>query len=384
MNNILLSMTRFLRDRGIDAELFLFDDEAPHFHPSADSFDLSYQSYTTQLAWGDSLQIAKVRGADIARTFARFDRIIGCGTAPAYLHKAARALDLFVPYGGDVFELPFRPQSLSRLKLRASAEAIIRQRRGIVAAKAVVVDGSLAYERALDRLNVRSERIRLALPFPHTLTYAPSTIGAHYAQSHWYGALHALRQRSDVMVFHHARHIWGDAYGPAQAKGNDKLIHGFKRAQVARPDVKYTLVMCEYGPEVARSRALVRSLGLEQSVLWLPQTVRKELMVGLSLADIGCGEFSVSWLSGGTIYETLASGKPLLHYRDDALYARDFPDLYPLMNANTAEQIAAHLVAYADRPDAHRAMGEAGRRWHQTHAIEQPIDAIVQRLKLAR
>lgn len=377
MNNILFSMARYLRDRGVDAHLFLFDDESSHFHPSADTFDLKFQAYTTQLPWGHALKVASTKPLEIARVAGGFDRLIGCGTAPAYLDKIGRGLDIFVPYGGDVFELPFRLQHLSRLQPRASAESLLRQRRGIRRARTILVDGSVAYEQALNRLSARGQRLRVALPFPHVPTYAPDVLAHNHVRGQWYPDLKALRERSDVMVFHHARHIWGDAYGHAQAKGNDKLIRGFAKAHRLRPDARLSLVMCEYGPEVARSRALVGQLGLDAHVLWLPQTQRKELMLALSLADIGCGEFSVSWLSGGTIYETLTAGKPLLHHRDDALYARDFPELYPMMHANTSEQVCEHLVRYIDNPAPFLAMGEAGRQWHMKYAVEQPMRAVM-------
>jgi glycosyltransferase involved in cell wall biosynthesis len=381
MNNIMFALARYLRDRGFEADLFLFDDEHAHFHPSADSYSLEYQKFTTQLMWGKPLGISKVTKKDLLSVLDPYPKLLGCGAAPAYVDKADRILDIFVPYGGDLFELPFRIQGVSRRTPQASLEVLFRQRRGIRNSRAILIDQSVEYTEAISRLRATGKQVTVGLPFPYTPEYAPETIAAHYNQTHWYQDLRALRERSDVMVVHHARHIWGDAFGARQAKGNDKLLRGFKQAQEARPNVRYTLVMCEYGPEISRSKQLVHELGLESAVLWLPQTQRKELMVALNLADIGCGEFSVSWLTGGTINETLAMGKPLLHYRNDALYTQHFPELYPLMNAYSQGEICSHLVDYADRPEHYKTMGAKGRAWHATYAIEEPLRAIAALLK---
>lgn len=384
MNNILFSITRFLRDRGVDATLLLFDDESAHFHPSADSFDLGFQAYTRALGWGTPLDIALRSPADIARSVREFDVLVGCGSAPAYLDKADRRLDVFVPYGGDLFELPFQLPGFRRRAPRSTIEMPLRQRRGLLRADAMLYDRSPAYERAVERLGYPGRRVLATLPLVYSPQYAPETIAAHYGQSHWHGEVARLRSRVDVLVLHHARHIWGSEHGVWQAKGNDKLVRGFAEARRRRPDVRFGLVMVEYGPEVNRTRALVSELGLERDVLWLPLTVRKELMIAMSLADVGCSELTNSWLSGGTIFEALAMGKPLLGRREDALYRGFAPELYPMMNASSDDEVAAHLVDYADRPRYWREVGSAGRAWYERFAVEESLRLIEDALRLPR
>lgn len=382
MNNILFSVTRFLRDRGVDATLLLLDDEEPHFHPSADTFDLSYQAYVRRVPWGDPLQIARVSRESIAASVRDFDVLVGCGSAPAFLDKIDRTLDIFIPYGSDLFELPFHIQGFRRRAPMSTLELPIRQRRGIRRAKVLLGDRSIAYDEATARLGYAGERAFQSIPMIYTPLYSPATLPQYYGRSHWFADVKRLRDRVDVLVVHHARHIWGADFGVWQAKGNDKLVRGFAEAVARRRDVRFGLVMLEYGPEVERTRALVAELGLADRVLWLPQTVRKEVMVAMSLADIGCGEFANSWLSCGTIYETLAMGKPLLHRRDDELYTQFFPELYPLMNVQTAADISRHLLDFVDRPGHWRAVGERGRAWHQRYAVDIPLDGIARRLGL--
>ncbi|MBX3192236.1 MAG: glycosyltransferase [Labilithrix sp.] len=377
---MLFSLTRYLRDQGVDAELRLLNDEDAHFHPSADTFDLSYQQFVRRVGWGDPREIARISADDVARSVRGFDFLIGCGSVPAYLDKIGRALDIFIPYGSDLIELPFEIQGPRRRAPFSIVEAPLRQRRGVRRSKTLWGDRSIAFDRATSRLRYSGARAFKSVPMVYTPLYSPNVLHAYYDRSHWYGHVKELRDRVDVLVLHHARHIWGADSGIWQAKGNDKLVHGFAQACTLRKDVKFGLVFLEYGPDVERTRELVHQLGLESQVLWLPQTLRKEVMIAMSLADIGCGEFANSWLSCGTVYETLAMGKPLLHRRDDELYSAFFPELYPLMNVRTAADVARHLVDYVDRPDHWNAVGEAGRTWHQRYAVDHSIDAILAKL----
>src|SRR5207249_1476051 len=111
---------------------------------------------------------------------------------------------------------------------------------------------------------------------------------------------------------------WKNPEDPFAQKGNDRLVNAYAKFLTGRPEVRACLVMFEYGDDVEETKSLVRALDIEKNVRWFPAMYRKDLMVGLSLSDIGCGEFAISCFGAGTVYETLAMGKPLLHYRDDA------------------------------------------------------------------
>jgi hypothetical protein len=132
---------------------------------------------------------------------------------------------------------------------------------------------------------------------------------------------------------------------------------------------------------VEDSRELARELGIDGLVRWFPRMARKDLMVGLSLCDLATGEFGMSWLSAGTIYEALAMARPLVHHRDDRLYEGFFPELYPVMAARSVEEIEAALHGAADDPDGRRVTGEEGRRWLQRHAIDTPVEAFVRLIR---
>ena len=105
-NNMLFAVTRCLRDAGVDVTLLLQNNELWQFHPSLDTFDFSYRSYTSTLPWGDTESFHHADGQHLRRDLERFDFLIGINTAPAFCYKAGRRLDLFIPHGNDLYKLP--------------------------------------------------------------------------------------------------------------------------------------------------------------------------------------------------------------------------------------------------------------------------------------
>ena len=152
-------------------------------------------------------------------------------------------------------------------------------------------------------------------------------------------ALSALdREASDLLVFNHSRIAIDKT---VNYKGTEKLLEGFAAFVKKHPKVRANLAILEYGPDVARARELAARLGIGHAVRWFPLMARKEVLLGLSLADVACGELGYSYLYGGAITECIAMGKPMIHYRNDA----DFPaeDLFPILPAYTAEDVLAQL-----------------------------------------
>lgn len=373
MNNNFFSLARHLRDRGYDTDVLLFKNELEHFHPSADCFDQSWREYCTSLSWGDPYELLRVNEQTIRANLANYDVLIGCGSAPAYLSRIGRTLDVFVPYGTDLIYWPFL--RFGHPKHQWSYYHFARaQRLGIQRSACIHLDATNPQiECILQKLKVQGRLMRRGVPMLYTPDYAPERISRLRSQCPTYPTFEKIRNKHSVVVFHQARHVWGKRRETMFGKGNHKLIAGFAHFVKHCRSENPCLVMFEYGKEVERSKALVRELGIEHQVYWFPKATRKEIMVGLSVADVGTGEFNVSWLSGGAIYETLALAKPLIHYREDSLYQETYPSLYPMIHARTSEQIGTALCDYAACPSYYRSLGEQGREWFQEYAIAQPL-----------
>ena len=373
MNNSGFALARYLRDRGIDADLLLFENEQDHFHPACDTYDLDFVSYTRSLTWGSQMRFLKTSAQQVRQDVAGYDVLIGCGMAPGILWKAGISLDIFVPYGWDLWEYP-RYRSGSAAWIAKTWPAVFAQRRGIgKAAVFHMTPTNDLYEGQWRRLAGGSERWREGSPVIYAPAYDSSRLDDILPRTHWGMEFKAIRAETDLMVISHARHVWRIDPSKPAAKGTHKLLQGWARFRKDQPEVRARLITMEYGQDVEASKALVGELGISDSVIWMPKMTRKDVMAGLLLADIACGEFQNSWMAAGVFYEALVAEKPLLTYREDALYRNDFPELYAVMNAFSPEEIAHQLNAYVADPARFREMGRDGRRWYQRHIADAGV-----------
>lgn len=372
MNNHFFSVVRHLRDVGIEAHLLRLKGEPLHFHPSYDTFDLSYQAYTKAAPWGEPSLYSAVAPADIRRFLTRFPFIVGCGPTPAFMEAAGMRLDMFIPHGSDLAEMPFfRPSSPTRGAVSSVVRFPMAQRRGIRHARFNGGAYTPQFEETFAQIGAEGKREAFPIPPVYANDFNADRIDAFYGRSNWYEDFRKIRESNDVIVFHHSRHIWKSRATPISKKGNDKLIRGFAKAVAAHPDVRFGLVMLEYGPDVEPSMQLIRELGIEKNVHSFPLMARRELFVGISLADIVCGEFAISWNFGGTIIEGIAMAKPLLHYRDDSMYPEE--ERFPVMNVNTDEDIFRALSDYVVRPKHYQAMGREAHAWFKSYIVDRSM-----------
>ena len=225
MNNNFSAICRYLLDCGYDAKLFTFDyeKEYPHFHPSADCYDDSWKSFTHELSWGSAKTFLKVDRKYLQKFFEEFDIIIGCGYAPAFVHKADRRLDVFVPHGSDINHLPYLekyyPKDVGRFLFVGR-----NQKSGIVRARHVFCDRwTEDLERKINRLNLQGKRHFSIMPAIYTPQYLNLEIDANEPVI---GDLVKIRSNSDLIIFHHIRHSWVNPVDKIAMKSNNYLFEG--------------------------------------------------------------------------------------------------------------------------------------------------------------
>jgi glycosyltransferase involved in cell wall biosynthesis len=384
MNNFGLCVVRYLRDLGYDAELVLFEEEAAHFHPSADSFDLSYQAYTRSVPWGSSFRFSDVPIADVAREIAGYDQVWGCGVMPAYFQKMQRTLDVFFPYGSDLEGLtrfpgiPFRRRSV-----RSFFELPYRQRLGIRHhCRAVAMDPSPWFEAKLREVGFRGQHIGESVPLVYQPAYADVSKFEH--RSFWAPILRELRARHDFIIFHPTRHIWRPGAAEANGKGNDRLLRAFARLVKERKRPAH-LITTEYGPDVSASRSLIDELGVADHVTWLPVMPRREVMVAFNIADIAAGDFHVGWHTGGVVFEAFASSTPLVHYRNESSLSRAERDaLPPILPAHSELEILEVLSNFPSQREAYRQVGKRAQAWLAQNSGAQQVERIARAAGLRR
>jgi len=374
MNNNAFVLVRYLRDAGIDATFLMYPNEAAHFQPAADTFSLDFRAFGRKIDWGVSTSFLATSARAVRDTVDEFDILVGCGLAPAFLEKIGRPLDVFMPYGDDIWtEVSYR--LVNPRHLLPVWSAVHHQRRGIPKSKVFhMVATNALYERQWERYGGAAERWTEPLPLVHLPTYDPATRDVWTTQTHWKHVFRQIRDRNELVVFYHARHLWADKSDKLNNKGTDIFLEGWKMFRQQFPNVSATVVTFEYGRDVSHSKRLIEDLGISDSVTWLPLMSRKDIMAGLVDADIVCDELVNSWMGSGVTYEALAMGVPVLTYRDDALYASQYESLYPVLNARSAEDVAARLAEHVWSPDVSKEKGKAGRDWYEKHVVEAAVN----------
>ena len=375
MNNCMLPIARTLADDGHTVTLFLLD-EYEHFLPEADYFEPVQNITITYLGWNHQNfhTITKKKVRELFEAFAYF---IGTDYAPAILLKARMTVDLYFPAGGDLFDYPYR--KLQRTKWLPAIFQIEAwrcakyQKIGLGLVGCVSMDAANEdFEKYLKLLKMdRKERIP-ALPFLYMKQYTAS----YFEKSAHYKMISDLRKNNDFLIIQHCRQSWTCDKSDLHYKANELLLEGFGAFKKEYPNVNAVLLLLKYGFDVEASRELIRSLGIEENVVWLPKMFRKDLMAVISQCDAGVGELGRSWLSYGAVYETLAMKLPFIGNRKDSDYLPKMPVLYPMYHAETSRQVEQRLYEiYSDRETA-RATAEKAYGWFLEYAIHGSVNSV--------
>lgn len=403
MNNNNFALLRYLRDLGADAHLLLYANDGQgslsHFKPECDTWEIEkWQSYVHQtdipntpiaalefpLSWILSLRSALISVVEnddwqrpvsrhkIIDAYGKFDRLVGSGITPATLDRVGLGLDIFYPYSSGV-EYLRTGEFLVRFDGRLGTNRLIftriaqRQATGIRSAKHVLNSEMGITNDVL--LGIGTEPKRLAIPMVFNRENYPEAPPTRNLRDAWIAI-----SRADFTILHQARLMWrnpGNYSSEAwikENKNNHWLLHSFADLIKARPDIKTCLFIVEYGPDVDATKRLAIELGVETYIHWLPQMGRRELMWLLSHVSVGVGEFynvrKMIW--GGTGWEVLASGKPLLQGFN--FEEAEFKEIYgypppPMLPVRTREDMLIQLLDMADHPEKPEEIGRGAKEW---------------------
>lgn len=370
MNNNFFSLLRYLRDAGVHADLFLLNNEMSHFLPENDTWNLSiYKKYIKTLRVGNPIIDFFKNKKRVVQEFGDYDFLVGCDYTPYYLTKSNQRLDLFIPYGSDLYEFPFSKPLLSDKSLKAIIIQGIRnffvsgvQRSGILsAANVVCIDIIETYKVALNRLGLVS--LKWAVPIVYNEA-KPASIEAPDAFKDLIKKIESFEFR----VLSQSRQYWTSSMDNAtrdDIKNNDLLIKGF--ADFLRESKSNAcLILFSYGPDVENSKALIEKLGIAENVIWMPKMPRKWILYLISeYAHIGADQFKGGYF-GGTGYEILACGKPLMNTvsipADDfrKITGMDFP---PVINVKSHNEICEALLHYFENPSELQKLSSDSTLW---------------------
>ncbi|MEZ5017524.1 MAG: glycosyltransferase [Flavipsychrobacter sp.] len=394
LNNNFFAITRLLRDNGYDAHLF-FRSGQDHFHPKADTYDLSYVNYCHEVNWLDK-GFHNVDKENVLEDVKGFDFYIGQGDEAATAYYAGINMDVYYPYGSDVFkyahlkqEYSFRDKLLSQIRMGKKTITYKQMQRGTLAkyTKGVIVNSREIFssywddiwEERFDALNCGDKRRYVSMPFLYATEYEQLHDTHFQADAHWKSYVDTLRNKYKFIVLYHGRQEWNAS--PVTAKKSHHLILGFASFLKNNPSASACLVLIDYGQDVQRSRALIAEKGIEDHVVWLPKMYRKDIMYLLKNVDIGSGEFTRSFLTFGTIIEAMFMKKPVLNYRVDELYTQEYDELYPTYAVKEPEEIEVALSDAYSNPQKLKAMGLECYEWVRKYFIAKPIEELIKAIE---
>jgi glycosyltransferase involved in cell wall biosynthesis len=162
----------------------------------------------------------------------------------------------------------------------------------------------------------------------------------------------------DFVLLCPSRHDW-------DIKGSDRLLRGF--AHLVRSERPHALLLlCEWGLEVDRSKALIRELGIERNVRWLDPLPKLRLIDAYRTADVVLDQFLIGTF-GAVAPEAMSCARPVVMAFEAAHHAWCFPVRPPVIDARTPEQIFEALAGLAGDPAERERRGRAGRVWIEEH-----------------
>ena len=372
MNNNFFALTRYLRDRGEDALLLRFQHEKKQFRPDWDAVSDEDLQCVRELSWDRVDQLLGNSPASLNAVLEEFDTIVGCGNAPAYFCRAGRPADLLLPYGGDISELPYRRKfnPLKPYRSLCMRKLADYQRKGIQEAKAIITEMGFHGE-FIDRLGYQGLVIDHHMPIVYDYT-DQILENREIKESPFAQKIREIRDSSEFIVFHHARHIWKTEIDEISWKRNNIMIGGFAKFLQATKSKSAKLILFEYGPDVDASKSLIAELGIDDHVVWMPLSPRKYILYGILHSDVGSGQFGLPVNLNGVTQEALACGKPVIHHRMDSRHsAETLASLYPVCDAETVDEVATALERLYSEPLQGREMGEACRTWYKDVFVER-------------
>lgn len=289
-----------------------------------------------------------------AALFHQYDLVVGYATDGQYPMIVGD-----VPYvafeHGTIRNIPFEPTLQGRLcalTYRLANEAFITN-----------CDNRLAAEK------LRLPRYRF-VPHPINEDVHPTADPD--------GIRRSIREQlgSEFIVFHPSRQHWSAQRNTDWDKGNDILIEGFARF-VKEVYPQAGAVFVDWGQTVSQSRELIAKLGITDRVLWIPAQPTPRMNAYVRASEALADQFVIGAF-GSTMPRGLMVGTPNLIYLDEELHRWCMPQMPPVINVRTPEEVFAALTRLYKEQGYARQVADAGIAWYgKYHSSRVVADAFV-------
>jgi glycosyltransferase involved in cell wall biosynthesis len=167
------------------------------------------------------------------------------------------------------------------------------------------------------------------------------------------------------------RQIWVDAMGGSkfilmacrqswQWKGNDAFLKGF--AQIHEQHPEWRLLLCGWGPDLEKSKALVQELGLSSKISWLPLLSKTNLQRVQATVDMVV-DHAVKYAYGTSVLESMSTETPVFLRLWEGV--DQFVEPPPMLRYDDLSEIPEKLSYWLSNPEALKEQGKLSRSWLQ-------------------
>ena len=114
------------------------------------------------------------------------------------------------------------------------------------------------------------------------------------------------------------------------------------------------------------SKDLIEELGISNRIKWIPPQHSANMSRYIDASDLLADQFFL-WAFGSTMPKALSMSTPAMLYVDEDIHKWCFPEMPPVINAQTAEQVYEGLKqAYYDRGWLED-LANQGREWYEKY-----------------
>lgn len=386
MNNMLFGLVRYLRDRNINAHLVYLGNEMPHFYPQHDTFNNDFEKYCKQVKWGAIHTFLHTSAKEIRKDIGEPEFIIATDDGIPFLNKAGYIIDIIFPAGTD---LTVKTTVFKRMKWYAKIINpglylfSLNYLKGFKKSKCINQENTQKiYREILARLRFQDKSYYFGCPMVYLRNYCFGQDNSNVDLLSKF--IHTIREKNKLIIFYHNRLNWtGNGFSEEHHKGTDVLIDGFAKFLEKYQRTDAHLVLLEYGHDIEATHDLVKKLNISDYVTFLQKSSRKDLLLCLMQADFGCGQFSSGGLGGGTTWEVLAMGKPLLHYLDESqVRFSGFDSPFPFINVKTPDDICTVLSDFMQNPSKYQEVGKQAKEWYIRNFEEGSVNKWVELIEI--
>lgn len=303
------------------------------------------------------------------RLFAHYDVIHAYGTEPRW-----PMLTEFHPYvafeHATIRHLPFQDSMLGRLTAL-----------GYHMADEVIITNCDS--------NTDAEKLKVAkygfVPHPVNERWISDCSGREIRE-------HLCRELdADFILFNPSRQHWWPhremdklpaEIDPAWLKGNDILIEALARF-IREVNPKAAAVLVDWGQKVDDTKGLAKDLGIADRIEWIAPQPCAPMLRYIDACDILVDQFIVGAF-GSTMPKAMQIGKPAMCHVDPKLHEWCLPEMPPILNAKTVDEVFDALVWAYQNPNELEDLGLRGQEWynkyHSNGRIQRDLSAIYQRV----